>query len=421
MTGTKRITDLITTQDALKKGRINIIDAGVSAGKTYFALTTIPKWTKPEKILYLIDTTNGEMRIQRNILTQAIGREHYAFCDFNTGEIWGEKTDAVGKMPVMTYSGFGSEVKKTDTKFNWFDYDYIICDEMQNLVDYQRFNERSTNLEVAEQALRTIVAEGTTTIVAMSATPKKIRDRFGELCYDVPFDRSELCQLCTSTVIPYKKSVQELLLELKGKTGILFTTNVSDMKFYIEYANIHGIRAEGFWSISTATQKKYPHTPEQTNLREVVLSQETIPQNVDLLVINRASETCIKIKAEHRPIDFMIVNNRNKEIQTQIRGRYHGDLQEFYYHDVEGANLYQITKCQIPEYYFDKRLYSEDWDELIRVLNCQTSKIPPYGKATLFKLLVQCGYSLSEPKKDSKRSGKYYRILSRNCTISENV
>ncbi len=207
MIGTKHISDLITDPNALKKGQINIIDAGVSAGKTFFALTMIPKWTSPEKILYLIDTTNGEMRIQRNILTQAIGREHYAFCDYNTGEIWGEKVDVVGKMPVMTYAGFGTEVRKVDSKFNWFDYDYIICDEMQNLVDYQRFNERSTNLEKAEEALRTIVAEGTTTIVAMSATPKKIRDRFGELCYDVPFDRSELCQLCTSTVIPYKKSV----------------------------------------------------------------------------------------------------------------------------------------------------------------------------------------------------------------------
>ena len=68
MIGTKYISDLITDPNALLQGRINIIDAGVSAGKTYFALTTIPEWTSPEKILYLIDTTNGEMRIQQNII-----------------------------------------------------------------------------------------------------------------------------------------------------------------------------------------------------------------------------------------------------------------------------------------------------------------------------------------------------------------
>ena len=168
MIGTKHISELITDSNALLKGRINIIDAGVSAGKTYFALTTIPRWTKPERILYLIDTTNGEMRIQQNII--AVSRMDYALCDYNTKHVWGEKI-VDGKMCVMTYAGFGTEVRNAGTSFNWLDYDYIICDEMQNLVDYQRFNDRSTNLEAAEDALRLICAEGTTTIVAMSATP----------------------------------------------------------------------------------------------------------------------------------------------------------------------------------------------------------------------------------------------------------
>lgn len=107
-----------------------------------------------------------------------------------------------------------------------------------------------------------------------------------------------------------------MLLELKGKTGILFTTNVKDMKHYIELANINGIRANGFWSTSVKTQNTYPHTQEQRDLRDDVLTKETIPEGVDLLVINRASETCIKIKQENRKVDFMIVNNCNEEIKT---------------------------------------------------------------------------------------------------------
>ena len=421
MKGTKHISDFITTQDALKKGRINIIDAGVSAGKTWFALTTIPKWTKPEKILYLIDTKNGEMRIQRNELIEAVGREPYAFCDYNTGEIWGEKTETIGKMPIMTYAGFGTEVQKTDSKFNWFDYDYIICDEMQNLVGYQRFNERSTNLEEAEKALRAIAAEGTTTIIAMSATPQTIRERFGDLCYEVPFDRTELASLCTSASIPYKEKVEKLILQHKGQTGILFTTNVRDMKHFIEYANNHGIRANGFWSTSFRTQKEYPHTPEQTDLRETVLTNETIPEDVDLLVINRASETCIKIKEENRKVDFMIVNNRNEEIRTQVRGRYHGDLAEFYYHDIEGANLYQIGKTQIPGYLFGKRLYAEEQKELFEVLDLRKPDGTPYGKDTIWELLSQCGYQVTESKKDSKNHGKHYRIITKKGTISDDI
>lgn len=420
MIGTKHISDLITDSNTFLQDRINIIDAGVSAGKTFFALTTVPKWTKPEKILYLIDTTNGEMRIQNNMLTAAIGREHYSFFNYNTKQTWGEEGPA-GVMPVMTYSGFGSEIQSNNPAFNYFDYDYIICDEMQNLVDYQRFDKRCTNLEKTEETLRAIVAEGTTTIVAMSATPQKIRERFGELCYDVPFDRTDLCMPETESVIPYKEKVESLLLRLKGKTGILFTVNVRDMEHYIEYANSIGYRANGFWSTSTETQLKHPHSREQRDLREEVLSDETIPEDVDLLVINRASETCIKIQAEKRKVDFMIVHNRNEEIRTQVRGRYNGDLSEFYYHDIAAANLYQIGKTTIPAHYFGKRLYSEQQQALFRELDLRKSDGTPYGKDTIWEVLSQCGYQVSESKKDSKNNGKHYRIINQKGTISENV
>ena len=83
----------------------------------------------PERCLYLIDTTNGELRIQRNIVETAIGREAYAFYDYNTKLTWGED-QSVGRMPVMTYAGFGAEVRKNEGKFHWLDFDYIICDEM---------------------------------------------------------------------------------------------------------------------------------------------------------------------------------------------------------------------------------------------------------------------------------------------------
>ena len=54
MKGSKRISELITDKNALKAGRINIIEAPVSSGKTHFALNTIPAWaSSASKILYL--------------------------------------------------------------------------------------------------------------------------------------------------------------------------------------------------------------------------------------------------------------------------------------------------------------------------------------------------------------------------------
>lgn len=128
MIGTKFISDLITSPDVLKPGRINIIDAPVSAGKTTFALGALPQWAgSPERILYLIDTNNGEFSIQRNTITT--NRFEYSIWDYNTKSSWGENTNSE-KLPVMTYSGFGAEVIKNEGNFHIFDFDYIVCDEL---------------------------------------------------------------------------------------------------------------------------------------------------------------------------------------------------------------------------------------------------------------------------------------------------
>ena len=207
-----------------------------------------------------------------------------------------------------------------------------------------------------------------------------------------------------------------MLLQLRGKTGILYTTQVTDMKRYIEYGNRIGIRTEGFWSASADTQRKHPFTPEQWELREMVLTQETIPDNVDLLVINRASETCIKIQEKKRKVDYMIVHDKNEEIKTQVRGRYHGDLSEFYYHDYDAWNRYQIEMHPLPAKYLNRRLYTEDLNELRWVLNILKPDGTHYGNPTVFKYLDDCGYNVSDPVKDSKNHGKYYRIISAKDT-----
>lgn len=60
MAGNKFLSDLITDPAVFKAGRINIIEAPVSSGKTTLALKSIPAWAgDPERVLYLIDTTNG--------------------------------------------------------------------------------------------------------------------------------------------------------------------------------------------------------------------------------------------------------------------------------------------------------------------------------------------------------------------------
>lgn len=416
MIGRKRISELITNPALIHPGRINIIEANVSAGKTHFALNTIPAWTgNPERILYLIDTQNGEYRLLENVLT--VSRQTYAFCEYGKERTWGEILhDADGKMPLMTYAGFGSEVRNGGPDFRWHDYDYIVCDEMQNLIKYQQFKGNKVNHEAAEAALRQILLENRTKVIALSATPQAIWERFGDLCRDVPFDRSDLCQLETFAEVPYKERVEEVIACEKGKTGILFTENIADMKRYIAFANGIGVRANGFWSTRAETQAVHRMDDAQWALRDTVLWDETLPADLDLLVINKASETCIKIDGKRRKVDYMIVHDKDKETQIQVRGRYHGDLPIFYYHDIAAAN--DLACRHIPERFLNVRLYADEREELCACLDLRKEHDPYNGHykwPTVRKQLMEYGFEVVG-KKDSKRNGQYYFVITAKGT-----
>ena len=403
MKGTKRISDLITTPDLFLAGRINIIEANVSAGKTHFALNTLPAWAgSPERILYLIDTNNGEMYIQRNMNT--ISRQTYAFFDYNEKRVWGEN-EAEDKMPVLTYSGFGSAIRNSGGKFNWLDFDYIVCDEMQNLVNYQALGEGpDPNLVAAEVALTMIVRATPAKIIGMSATPKAIYDYYGTLCRDVPFDRTDLFRLETfSKSAYYQRTVEELIEQHKGKTGILYVSSIADMEHYIAYANSIGVRANGFWSPNVKTQAKHPYSPAQRDLRQCVLQNETMPADVDLLVINASSQTCIKIKHENRIVDYMIVHDKNVDVQTQVRGRYDGDLAEFFYHDAREAVYDECTA--VPNEFLGVKLFQDEQDALCKYLNRRNPKRAAgvyYKWRKGVEILQHNGYKLKDG-----RSGNY--------------
>ena len=186
------------------------------------------------------------------------------------------------------------------------------------------------------------------------------------------------------------------------------------MKRYINYANSIGMRANGFWSDKEETQKKHPMNGDQCKLRDTILGKEVMPQDLDLLVINAASQTCIKIQPDNRPIDFMIVHNCNEEIKTQVRGRYNADLQDFYYHNVEEGNDNLVRDNPLPEHYLNRRIYSEDWKEICAYYRAHKPHGGTYGKETIIKMLQENGFQVSEPKKDSKNGGKMYRIITKD-------
>ena len=397
MRGSKYLSELITDPASILPGKMNLIEANTSAGKTYFALNTLPQWAgTPEKVLYLIDTINGELRLRQNIVT--ISRLEYELTNYGEKEGWGEPIAcATDKMPVMTYAGFGAEIKNAASPF-WEKFEYIVCDEIQNLVNYQKMNGSRENLERAERTLMEIAREGKTKIIALSATPQKAREHFGDLCWNVPFDKESLIFYETASTETYA-SVQSLLLQVGGKTGILYTERIESMKKLISFAREQGIRADGFWSIREEAQAKHPMSEEQFALQKAVLEQETIPENIDLLVINAASETCIKIQGEKRKVDYMIIHHTNEETQTQVRGRYCGDLPKLYLHSTT-LNPMVIV---VPTDFLGRKLFPEDKEALCRTLNLANPKGGYYKWRKVCSLLEESNYSVEMGRENYKR------------------
>lgn len=221
-----------------------------------------------------------------------------------------------------------------------------------------------------------------------------MREHFGDLCRDVPFDSEDLICYETFQTENYT-GIEAVLLNHIGQTGILYTQQVRDMKKAIDFARCHGIRANGFWSINSDTAMM----PEQLSLRETVLTDEYIPDDLDLLVINASSETCIKIQSEKRKVDYMIIHTSDEEIQIQVRGRYCGDLSMLYLHDT----VIISENIQVPVTFINKKLFNKDKEELCQALNLRSSSDKLYKWKKVKELLAEGGYTINEGREGNNR------------------
>ena len=133
-------------------------------------------------------------------------------------------------------------------------------------------------------------------------------------------------------------------------------------------------------------------TAEQRAARQHILSQEELPPQYDMVILNASSETGINI---HGKVDYIIVHNQEQETQVQIRGRYRHDLDRLY--------LLDYNSIQISEEYLDCELFAEQREELCQVIGIRDPKGRVYKWETVRKRLESAGYSIVEKRRNSKR------------------
>ena len=225
-------------------------------------------------------------------------------------------------------------------------------------------------------------------MIGLSATPRRAEQLncpFQYISVDEDVRRFEV-----NKIIPYTNP-KLLLNELSPKEkGIVYIGHITKMKEFWEEATKLGFSAIAIWSVNN---QDHPMTEEQHRAREYILAHSKLPPEYDLFIINASSETSINIFSK---VDYIIIHTQEEEAQTQVRGRYRGDLDRLYLLDY-------ITIPQVPEEFLGQKLFKEDKQDLCKAL-CLRSKWKRTFKWNTVKLkLEEAGYFITEDRENSRR------------------
>lgn len=343
-------------------------------------------------MVYLIDTRNGnDQLVHKNPRTAFYSNEWMETVKNNV--IWFGEAEYQNKIVVMTYAKFGVLADKYPD-FG-YDFELILCDEIHSLPKFRSFKSKTggNNPHIAAQRrLEEIVNGSQVMVIALSATPRRADEQLLCEIRHITVDE-DVRQLDTAQTIPYTNKFQLLEQLSPQEKGIVYIGRITGMIEFQKAAAAKGFRTICVWSENSTD---HPMTAEQRAARQHILSQEELPPQYDMVILNASSETGINI---HGQVDYIVVHNQEPETRIQIRGRYRHDLDRLY--------LLDYNSIQVPEEFMDCELSAEQREQLCQVVGIRDPKGRVYKWITVKKRLIEAGYSIVENRHNSKR---YYSI-----------
>ena len=225
-------------------------------------------------------------------------------------------------------------------------------------------------------------------VIALSATPRRALEQINCPFKTITVD-DDVRRLETKQTIPYTNKFR-LLDELSSDSkGIVFIGRITGMIDFHKAATEKGFKAICVWS---ENNKEHPMTDAQRNARDYIITNEQLPPQYDMDIINASSETGINIYGK---VDYIVVHNKQEETQIQIRGRYRKDLDRLY--------LLDYNSIQVPAEYLDCELSAEQRNELCYAIDIRDDKGRTYKWNTIKKRLIEAGYSVVEVRHNSQR------------------
>lgn len=384
---------------------MNLVYAPVGSGKTTWALNVLAETvSNKNKMLYLIDTTNGKEQILEHHSTQHFTKDWLYLVTHNMVDF----EDA--KVVVMTYAKFGTLVEFYKSRFqkDFGDtFEFILCDEIHNLPRFSAFlhSPRDTNYHrIAKERIEEIVSKQTgPQVIGLSATPRRAEtEMFCKTKY-ITVD-SDVRKLETQNIVLYA-NLESLIPTLpKDKKYLVYASHITKMKQLTEIFNQHGIKAIAIWSTNHQKNRtseeqlrtRHPMNEEQLNARQYILSNKELPPEYGAVIINASSETSISLYGH---IDAVIVHTREEEAQVQVRGRYRKDLDTLYILDYGAISF--------PPDFLERKLFEEDKRELSRLLGLRDKNSRLVGWNTVKKKLLEQGFTI----KDGREKNRRYSII----------
>ena len=393
---------------SIRKDKMNLIKAPCGSGKTTLALETLPEsYCVPGRTLYLIDTLAGMEQLLKNEVCQCYDSE---ILDPNSYF----QSDRPPKITVITYAKFGALCCYFP---DWYFYlDTIICDEIHKLPEMMHWeeDEDAKYYEAAWTALLTCSESASLpTIIAMTATPAPVYqklDGFLRISKEKGYAEWYSPKVNPVTVngkpkryrpqqVEHYQNLTMLCNRLPlDKKGIIYIPRIAMIKQYAERLEKRGLRTAVIWSVHN---KAHPMSSEQLAVRNSIICNAAIPDDIDVLFINKSCETSISIKSH---IDYMVLHTTESDTKLQAMGRYRGNLELIYIYWPS-----EQEKIELPEEMLDIPLFKEDLDRYIRENNIRNAKGELMKTPSFLQLMKKQGYTVVPGK---IRGGKRYNRIS---------
>ena len=405
ITGKHLSEALVESQQTYQRGRLNLICAQTGQGKTTAAIHTIPKQLgiEPRRCLVLIDTLMGE-------------EEKIALDECQN---WGEQ---LNKPYILNYQKFGAMVKRKELNAQMFDY--VVCDEIHNLIKYVRIDEANVwkrNPNSDSEVISLILAHESLSYIAidtlfrwaelegvwwfgLTATADNLQKWPRLKSYINQIQIQE--QLIAYEVLEkYSYTNVHSLLQVNPEVKRLIFAPTIDLaeQFAREIREKTGRNVVTLWSRHSTKLL----SGGQLDTLQYLQQQHKYPDEVDDIIATEAYATGWNLVDDD--VQIVIVHSGNKDIQIQFPGRKRGDWQVQYNYDSQAAaNEKRIERIEserqapsqidwvVPDEYLNRKLNKQDKEALI-------NQIGYPKKWTSLKKDLEKNYKISQ-----SGTGNYY-------------